>query len=235
MVEASRIALSIVADPVNPCWQLTPVADGQVWLLTWQIDPWPIDAGLPEPLASVFAEALCMCGVVAHLSPPFPGLAPQQGWTRSADHPSRWHHAVRDPLMRRVIGRATPLSLTATADPATAAEGFDTVGFDWSQQGQIVFLLPSGDLPPVDGLALAQLMDGSPASARSLSGEPVLRGLMLPGVDGAVAQIVAFDPGLWPELEPALRSAATQRDVAVRAATEAEVLTLNLDTNPAGS
>ena len=137
--------------------------------------------------------------------------------------------------MRRVIGRATPLSLTATADPATAAAGFDTVGCDWSQQGQIVFLLPSGDLPPVDGPALAQLMDGSPASARSLSGEPVLRGLMLPGVDGAVAQIVAFDPGLWPELEPALRSAATQRDVAVRAATEAEVLTLNLDANPAGS
>ena len=235
MVEASRIALSIVADPVSPCWQLTPVADGQVWLLIWQIDPWPVDAGLPGPLASVFAEALCQCGAVAHLSPPLPGLTPEQGWTRSTDRPSRWHHAVRPPLMRRVIGRAQPLSLTATADPATAAEGFDTIGFDWSQQGQIVFLLPSGDLPPVDGPALAALMDGSPASARSLSGEPLLRGLMLPGVDGAVAQIVAFDPGLWLELEPALRRAATRRDIAVRAATEAEVLVPQRGSAPAGS
>ena len=49
-------------------------------------------------------------------------------------------------------------------------------------------------------------------------------GMVLPGVDGCAAQIVAFDPSLWVEIDPVLRSAATARGIHVRDATEAEAL-----------
>ena len=56
---------------------------------------------------------------------------------------------------------------------------------------------------------------------------------MLPGVDGAVAQIVGFDPGLWPELGSALYRAADRRNIDIRTATEAQLLLLHPD--PTGS
>ena len=233
MVEASRITLSIAADPVDRRWRLTPVADGRVWLLAWRIDPWPVDAGVPERLASAMAEALCACGPVAHLASPLPDLRPVQGWRHGPDGAPWCRHAVRLPPGNRLFGRRQPLSLIATTDPTTAVAAFDTAGFDWCLQGQIIFLLPSGKLPPVDGTALAELMTGAPASARSLSRQTMLRGLMLPGVDGAVAQIVGFDPGLWPELESALYEAANRRNIDIRTATEAQLLLLHPD--PTGS
>ena len=224
MNQTCQIDLLIVADPVESRWELLPISDGRTWLLTWTINPWPIDAGVPEPLALAICEALCACGWVVHLSPWVRGLKPQWGWMRSIDGPKRWYHAVRMFLGFRVIRGWLGLSLTATSNPETAVEAFDTPSFDWTQHGQIIFLLPPGDLPPLDRSALRSLLRGTPPSIRSLTGTPALRGVVLPGVDGDVAQITTFDPGLWPELEPALIAAAKARGISVRHATEAEAI-----------
>lgn len=224
MIDTSRITLSIAADPVDSRWQLPAVSEGRAWLLAWRVDPWPVDAGLPPPLALVLAEALCACGAVAYLSPVMPDLAQQQGWVRVAGDPPHWHHTVRPPLLGRLVGGQPAMALTATTDAKTAAAAFDIAGFDWSQQGQIVMVLSGDEPPPVDLSALGATLAGAPWSARSLSGTPTLRGVLLPGVDGAIAQVAAFDPDLWPTLEPALRGAAHAKGIGVLCTTEAELL-----------
>ncbi len=172
----------------------------------------------------MLAEALCACGPVAYLSPVMSDLAPQQGWVRAAGDPPRWHHAVRPTLNRRLVGGQPAMTLTATTGPETVVAAFDIAGFDWSQQGQIVMVLSGDEPPPVDLSALGAALAGAPWSARSLSGKPTLRGVLLPGVDGAVAQVVAFDPDLWPMLEPALRGAAHAKGTGVHCTTETELL-----------
>ena len=222
MNQASRIDISIVADPVDMRWQLWPVAGGRTWLLAWRVNPRPVDDGPPQSLSLAIAEALSACGWVVHLSASWErGLKPRHGWVRSEKHPTQWRHAVRPLFFCGVSPSWRGLTLTATRDPAAVIEAFET---NWCLQAQMLFLLPPGDLPPVDRSAFRSLLRGTPPSIRSLTGTPALRGVVLPGVDGDVAQITTFDPGLWPEFEPALIAAAKARGISVRHTTEAEAL-----------
>ena len=219
-VDTARVELSIVADPCNPKWELWPIAEGRNWLLAWRVDPWPVDGGVPDRVASVMASAICAAGWVVHLSPRQRDLKSRQGWVDSADHRSLRRCAVRPPpLYRRPHGLWRGLSLSATTDPALAVDAFDA---GWSRRAQIIFLLPPGPLPAVDGSALMALLRGALPTRCSLTGAPVLRGVVLPGVDGDVAQLVAFEPELWETVEPVLRQKAAAAGVSIRNETDGD-------------
>lgn len=86
------------------------------FLLTWQVSPPPVDAGMPEPIRPVFGEALCSLGAVLYggdgQSGSFAGLELRRGLRRS------------------------PLALYRAATAAELLPAFESGRHDWSMSAQ---------------------------------------------------------------------------------------------------
>ena len=221
MDEAPRIALMIVDDPADPAWRLFTVSQARTRLLVWHVDPRPVDAGVPQTVASILCEALCACGVIVYLAPRAQGLRQRDGWARDDADGRRWRHAVSVFPGFRVVYGVAPPSLIATTDAGIAIEAFDMAIFNWTLQGQQIFVFPHGDPPAIDCIAVQAAFWDRPLNRGVLTGQPILRALLLPGNDGDVAQFAAFDAATWPEFETALRQASAARNIPVHTTTEA--------------
>jgi hypothetical protein len=103
----------------STAWQVASVstASGSTLLLTWTVEPEPVDAGIPAAIRPVLAEALC-------------GLGPC--WF-AGDEGSGAPVAML-PLRRKLLRRQAPIFRVERASDLWPA--FESGTFDWSMAAQ---------------------------------------------------------------------------------------------------
>ncbi len=164
----------------------------------WQLPDWPSleerllfgwrslherEDGVPES-ARALISALCS---VANLT--FPSL-------------------IRVPLGNQLLRRhwrsGRHFRWLTTSDVSEASAGiFDASGFDWAQQGQLVFLSEGGGPPKLEDRHLHGTTGWEDPTAELK--ERGVTGILLPGVDGSVAALYGLLPGLSSRLLKVLR------------------------------
>ncbi len=174
----SRTAVFVCLAPRGSEWQLgaLPPAAGRVLLIGWAEDPPPVDAGVPEGVATVLARALTSFGRVT-----FPTAVVQA----SAGH--SWSPFTRAP---------GPVELLWTRNPQAVLQAFDDASHPWWMQGQVLLVSePAAAVAPeIDRKQLAALLEDKwTMAADALSAAGVIS-VLRPGVDGDVA-------GLWTATE----------------------------------
>jgi hypothetical protein len=148
----------------------------------WLSDPSPVEAGVPAPVARIFAEALCAHFHLTFISA-LAGAAPKQ-WTAFDGH---WAQT-----QTRLLRQKIPLIWTQNA--ALAVTAFDE---SWSTEGQMILL--STQPTPVEFDAFA--LQGDTAQIVNLLSNthrvsPWV-GALLPGVDGDFAGLYLSDKRLF--------------------------------------
>jgi hypothetical protein len=152
-------------------WRL-PVAVGDRCLIGWKVMPDAVDAGPPDVVERLLMEVLCRQGAVA---------VPV---------------AIRPPAGQALVARRWELhrhfDWVTTTDPQEARQRiFDGDHFSWSEQAQVAILLRAG--APVSLGAEHLDLATQPSLFASLAAAGAT-GVLLPGVDGAVAGLYLFTP-----------------------------------------
>lgn len=177
---------------------LTP-ATGVAALLTWSVDPHPVDAAVPDVVKCALASVLTRHGELAFhwASDTWPGPG------EAAVHPAPRRSAARQLVER--LSHCWPSAVVVTRSAAAAACLFDQ---DWDMQGQAALLIAVTG--PRDSLLadLATRRDWS-----SFDFPPPALALLAPAVDGYGALLAtAGQPlldQLLAELADAFRAPAT--------------------------
>ena len=156
-------------------------------LVAWRCLPDPVDAGPPPSVKALLVGAL-----QKHAMLTFPSALLSGG---------------RAPLTKR--WKAGGFLWRTGADVDDAAEGiFDADFFPWAMQGQVTILGSPGSPPKLDERYLD--LASEPFLFESLKSTGAV-GVLLPGVDGAVAALYFFDTALAGavrnELDRAVRAA----------------------------
>jgi hypothetical protein len=123
-------------DPVQ--WQTAPPLrpPGSSVLLTWTMTPPPVDAGIPEPVAHVFAEALCSVGPVIY----------------AGDDVDRDFRLAEDVVVRRGL-RQLHLAVFQAGSVAELLPAFSDARHDWAMNAQwLVVMDPSRTASPIDAV-----------------------------------------------------------------------------------
>jgi hypothetical protein len=169
----SGTSVFVCVEPRRSEWQLgaLPPSIGRMMLIGWKKDPEPVDGGVPEDVATVFARALTSFGRVTFLS--------------SAVHASAgggWSPFKRAP---------GPAELMSTTDPQTLMQAFDDAAHPWSMQGQVLLISAPAEAPPeIDRKQLKALLENEWGDA-ALSAPGVI-GVVRPGVDGDLAGLLTL-------------------------------------------
>jgi hypothetical protein len=115
--------------------------------------------------------------------------------------------------------------MVATSDVETASELFWVVGFDWNLRGQIVLLSDSGSAPPPLQYDHLERLFGKEHLNRVSARLPEeITGIIVPGVDGDFAELVAFNKAAGQAVLEALALECANSKVAWRIVSEAEFL-----------
>lgn len=176
-------------------------------LLEW----WPVgrdgDAGVPLPVAGALAAGLAKAATVVGCTLDVPADA-TDAWT-----PAPGGHAVRFATHRWLGVGPRPLGLLATQVATVAERFFDDRTFAWSNESQLLLLAPPGTLPRVDR-ALVEACFAVPVrvGASALRERGVV-GLVVAGVDGALAGFYPLDPAWRARAVRALADAAAAAGV----------------------
>jgi len=186
-------------------WQV-PIEVGvaERLLVGWRCLPEPVDAGPPPTVAALLVRAL-----QKHATLTFPSALRAVG---GAPLTKRWR------LGRDFVWRTIDKTSVSVDE---AVEGiFHGAFFDWSLQGQVVFLGAPGLPLVLDERYLELPSDpGLFADLKSAGAQ----GALLPGVDGAVAALYFFDTRSAETVRRALEEAAEQAGGRCVAATGGEV------------
>jgi hypothetical protein len=156
----------------EPRWRLPTPAVGDRWLIGWKVIPDAVDAGPPDVVARLLMKVLCRQAAIA---------VPV---------------AIRPPTGQALVARRWELHrhfewITST-DPDEARQRiFDGDHFSWSEQAQVAILLLRG--APVSLSAEHLDLAAQPSLFASLAAAGA-GGVLLPGVDGAVAGLYLFAP-----------------------------------------
>lgn len=184
--------------PRDTCWDLRVGGPGaQVALLGWVVDRSSIDAGVPGQAVKVITRAACRSHLLTFLCPDN-GLARNtSAWTKVR---SGWACKFEPPLIKR-IWRQRSFPLLATSDPVRAESFFHSEGFSWELRGQVVLLSPSNARPPsLSYLEMERLFDKVTINPHEHLLSSEIEGILLPGVDGDFAELIAFNEALWRDL-----------------------------------
>lgn len=144
-------AILACREPRSACWQLGPLPAraGSLVLFGWKRVPPPVDSGVPQDMAVVFARALTS---IARLTFPcslvFRPVTSQ--WTPQGDDwIRRWNKGDRISRIKAAL-RRPPVAdiLVSTWRPETALRLFDDPAYPWWLQGQAVLLSERNAMPP---------------------------------------------------------------------------------------
>jgi len=181
--------VTMLPDPPDPGWQPVTLPGWRVAFLGWPLRE-DGEAGLPDACAKRLASGLGAGALVAFLAAAGPTLATAR-WTQ--DGAGTWSISATGSGLFRRRGAPARCRVVASRDPAVIASLFDQPGFDWTQRGQLVFLLPPCDGAPP--LTPAEVFD-------AMADDPPRRppaaciGLMRPGTDGDFAELATRDADL---------------------------------------
>jgi hypothetical protein len=189
-------------------WQLGPLppARARLTLVGWTRSGDEQDGGLPEEVGRVLASALASVARVT-----FPS-------SRTNTTVTRVWSSFDGGLIRELNGpgvvkglvakmRGTPVdaALVSTRQPDVAMRAFDDAGFPWWLQGQAILLSkPDADPPDVDEPTLLALFEDDWAERAAGLAAIEVQGVVRPGVDGAVAGMLALREDLDRSLLDAL-------------------------------
>jgi hypothetical protein len=180
-------------EPRGARWQLgaLPPAVGTLTLLGWRLEPEPVDAGVPPPVAKVLARALTAVARVTFPSSSA-GRPATAGWTaRGGEWLCALGGGVRGRLAAAAQQRPAEPVLLSTREPETVLQLFDDPVYPWWLQGQVALLsAPAHALPPPDRISLTALLSDDWAGQAAALG---VEGAVRPGVDGDVAGIWSRD------------------------------------------
>jgi hypothetical protein len=116
-------------DPVQ--WQTAPALPppGSSVLFTWKVEPPPEDAGIPEVIAQVFAEALCSIGPVIY----------------AGDDSDADFRLKEDVTVRRGLSQLH-LALFRATSVAELLPAFSDARHDWSMNAQWLVAVDSAEV-----------------------------------------------------------------------------------------
>jgi hypothetical protein len=168
--------LILLPDFTGTEWQLPAgSAPGDRFLIGWNVSPDSADGESPAAVATLLSAVLCRLGTVTFAS----AMRKPGAWK------SRWRQ-----------GRDFEWA-TATSVQDAAGRIFDADSFSWQRQGQVVVLSREGTAPVLTEKHLR--LHDDPRSWADLAAAGA-SAVMLPGVDGQVAGLYCFLPGLRDEL-----------------------------------
>jgi hypothetical protein len=162
-----------------------------VALLGWLVRPATVDAGLPDGFAQLLADVLTQHVRVSLFS----GAPQRRGLLeRWFSHP-----------------HAKPGALVHTRDPGRVREFFASTAFDGSLRATAAFLSPlDAPAPELAGEDLENALAGRAYDGWRARG---IVGLVMPGVDGQVLGVYAFDTSAWTRWKEGLRETARRHDI----------------------
>lgn len=163
-------------------WKVPADAEGAV--IGWIQQRPHADAGVPPKVAHLLARALTQCFRITFLD--FDnGASP--GWS---EHEDRSVARLAAPGWRGIFS-SNDLYMTSTRSALHAEHLFDAEAGGWSREAQFVLLSsPLEPLPKLDSPALHELTRGRLEAGSSIL--PELWGIMVPGPDGDLAQVLLF-------------------------------------------
>jgi hypothetical protein len=192
----TRTSIFACPDARAAQWQLGPLPPpaGRVTLIGWNNAAEQTDAGVPEDIARVLANAFtavarvtfpCSC-VDANTSAP-------GGWSPSDGDMLRTlttGFAAR--IAAKLNGTPAEITLVSTRRADSAIRAFDDGAFPWWMQGQVM-LLSQPDAPPpdVDAKSLLALFEDAWTTHAASLGRGI-QGVVRPGVDGDVAGLLSL-------------------------------------------
>ncbi|NML15103.1 hypothetical protein [Azohydromonas caseinilytica] len=215
--------------PVCSHWQLGNLQESLalVSLIGWAQYPPPVDAGVPDPVAAALAEALTVVGQVV-----FP-WALSEGAIAGVIHAQRltppgWGTS----LIFRLKHFPCDTALLFTRDPQAAQHLFHSVGFPWTQQGQIVLVLNTQAAFPALGMEQIDKLTSEywATQVATLKIHGIVAALR-PGVDGDVAAFLALNEDVAAIFQQALQASCVKCNVNFELCTETE-LANRLSENP---
>ncbi|WP_299478685.1 hypothetical protein [uncultured Roseibium sp.] len=195
--------LLIGSHPRSEIWQLGSWQPGG-FLIGWSGFP-SREAGVPETVKSVLAEALTSNSAVTFLG------GTRNAGTKGADSISA--NGLIDRLRSRLHRRTTPQRII-TRDPRMVRNAFDDPEAPWWYQGQVIIGMPPDGTPiEITSKQLHALMSDDWCSATlAISG---VTWTLRPGVDGDVAGVCPRDEEVSRDLHAALEQASREADLAI--------------------
>lgn len=200
-------------------WQLSLPERAPRWLIGWRLASGrSVDDGVPPVVAAVLARALTDLGWVSF----FEG-SPPRGALGDRVHPIE-PAGILGRIGAAVAGFPRAVWWVSTRRPELAASAFDADYFFWHTQGQAVVVSPGDREPPLfDWARMRALTGGEEAAlAAALSAWGALA-IVRPGVDGALAGLVAASEIVREHALASLRGAAASLDVELRVLSEREL------------
>ena len=190
----SRRVLELRSHFDAKAWQVTPAGEpGRTLLVSWTIEPEPVDAGPPPEVRSVLAAALCSLGSC---------------WFAGDDTAGRPVATLR--LQRRLAARG--VTVFRADAPRELGAAFESGAHDWSQAAQWI-VVAARDHADARAAALIQrllegwkLPDGWPAEALAI---------VQAATDGDAAACHCRTADVERALRVALEQAARSQDFAI--------------------
>lgn len=165
-------------------WQLTGILGTSTSVLCgWQQAPPSVEGGIPNEVAEVISKSMCRDARVSFLFNDADDIAKAHSNGKYSIQP------IAASTMKAMWSGTPSRAVVVTSnDPKVVNSLFDASYFNWSLQGQIVFLSslsePVPDLKDVLSCASQKKYEDVPLKAID---EFSLSGIMRPGVDGDVA------------------------------------------------
>lgn len=205
----NELKLLIGSHPGSDIWQLGSWQSGG-FLIGWSGFP-SREAGVPETVKSVLAEALTNDSAVTFLG------SPRNAGTKGNEPISA--NGLIDRLSSRLRRQTQPQRVT-TRDPRLLRNAFDDPEAPWWYQGQVIIGMPPDGTPiEITSKQLHALMSDDWCSATlAISG---VTWTLRPGVDGDVAGVCPRDEEVSRDLYAALEQAAREADLAIEILEEA--------------
>jgi len=192
----TSLTLSLQFDPGR--WHVVepPQAPGAGFLFGWTVTPDPVDAGIPQPVARVLAEAAVSIGTVF-----FGGDADPYG--------EKGSQQIR---FRRHWWRSSELTVYRATSVETVLPAFDSARHDWSMNAQWLVVSDSSGLTPETATVLKTLYanwtlpDPWPAGIRMI---------IQSAIDGDAAACYVQDPAAQESFIKAVHQSAVTAGMTV--------------------
>jgi hypothetical protein len=206
--------LRFTRHPPRELWlRPEPPADAERALIGWVQDIAAIDEGVPDDVMRIITRALTHDYRLTFIDP-------------GVEKSSRWRNLERCSTRFLKASRLVPwrgYGLTSTCEANIAVRLFETKGWLWHLQSQLVLLTSRDELAPEISLGtLRQLMRSRRLDIRPLQAEFACVGIMTPGPDGDFAQLIFWRPESMSTFVERLRAQAEQAQISFVEVSEAE-------------
>lgn len=205
-------------------WQLgkLPPDEGTMLLIGWRLFPFPVDGGVPQPVASILAAAVSSAAKVSFPSVDLAGynqryknVLPETTITLLENN------GMTEGIKFLLNGAPRTISLLTTTDAATLTHMFNDSAFAWHMQGQIALLCPAdGNVPVLSREELLSLIGDEWVRHTAELRQRGIIGAIRPGVDGDVLGVHALDEQFAATLMKALEYEAHRAGIEWRVVTE---------------